>query len=152
MNRVLRASISIFRIEAALGMQYRISALSGALTSIFFGLIEVIVITVFYTYSNHQSAGIEAGLSLPQAVSYIWLAQTVYMLQGGLNADLVAKISKGDVALELCRPMPLYIHWLVRSAAGRVAPFLLRGLPVAAAGLLMPSAFRLGPPASAGGL
>ena len=42
-RRMLRAMGSIFRIQLAEGLQYRLSALSGAAISVFWCLIEITV-------------------------------------------------------------------------------------------------------------
>lgn len=151
--RTLKAVASIFRIEAASGMQYRLSALTGAATSIFYAIIETIVMRIFYMYADRYTAGLDAGMSMTQAVSYIWLAQLAFMLQNGnIDSSIADKITKGDVGIELCRPLDLYYHWFARLTASRVAPFILRGLPIVVVGLLMPEGYRLCPPASFAGL
>ena len=151
--RTLRAGLSIFRIQLISGLQYRLSALAGSTTGIFWALIEVLVMTVFYTHAERYTAGLEAGLTLSQAISYIWLGQCMWILQpSNIDGTIRAQIASGDVGLELCRPLDICAHWFARLSAMRVAPLLLRGVPVLIAGLLMPAALRLSPPASWGGL
>lgn len=146
-----RACRSLFRVRMAEGLQYRVAALSGAMVGVFWAIIECVVYTVFYTFSqdggwNHNGFGLE------QAISYVWLAQGILFFQAmSIDSDILAKINKGDVALELCRPMDLYLHWLVKSAAGRLGINWVRGLLTIVAGLLMPAGYALSRPASAGG-
>jgi ABC-2 type transport system permease protein len=144
-----RASFSIFRIKSAEGFQYRIAGLAGASTSIIYGLIEITVYSVFYHYAEHPSAGILAGLTLSQVVSYAWLAQVLFLMQPmSIDSDILNKIVSGDVGIEMCRPLDLYFHWFAKIAAGRLSPILWRGSIVLLASMLMPISYRLSPPAS----
>ncbi len=146
-----RACRSLFRVRMAEGLQYRVAALSGATVGVLWAIIECVVYTVFYTYSqnggwNHNGFGLE------QTISYIWLAQGIFVFQVmSIDSEILTKINKGDVALELCRPMDLYLHWLVKSAAGKLGTNWLRGVLTIVAGLLMPAGYALAGPASAGG-
>lgn len=149
-RRYGRAFLSLFRIKAAEGLQYRVAALAGAATSVFWCLIEITVYTVFFTYGSRAALPETAGgMTLPQMVTYAWLAQLLFLMQPmSIDGDIQRKIESGDVGIELCRPLPLYLHWLAKSAAARLTPLIWRGSAVLLAGLLMPAAYRLGPPAS----
>jgi ABC-2 type transport system permease protein len=126
-RKTLKAGLSLFRIRVAEGLQYRIAALSGATISIFWGLIEVVVLTVFFTYGNKTGDNIN-GMTLAQGISYIWLAQfMVGFLGSTIDGDLLGKITSGDIGVELCRPLDLYWHWFARTAAGKVAAVSVRG-------------------------
>lgn len=146
--RTLKACISIFRIKAAEGLQYRLAALAGASTSIFWALIEIIVYTVFYKYADAHESAITASLSLKQLISYMWLRQLLMMLQPfTIDGDILNMISRGDIGVELCRPLDLYTNWFARTAASKLSPLIWRGMPVIIFGALMPEASRLSPPA-----
>lgn len=81
-------------------------------------------------------SGIPAGLSLNQVVTYVWLAQCLFVIQPlALDSEIQAKIENGNVSLDLARPMDLYAHWFAKIAPGRLAPLCWRGLAVLAAGL-----------------
>lgn len=127
MKRVIKACLSLFRIRAIEGLQYRLAALSGATVSTFWALIEVVILIVFFKYGNNTS-GIINGLTLSQGISYIWLGQLLVMLQiPSIDGDIMSKITSGDISIELCRPLDLYWHWFARSAAGKINAFVLRG-------------------------
>jgi len=145
--RTLRACGALFKIRVAERLQYRAAALANASISIFWGIIQIVMFTVFYTYGNPDSAA----LTLVQAVSYAWLVQIMLGLIGNLNVDgdLREKIVSGDVALELCRPLNIYSHWFARAAANRVGGFSWRAGITLAAALIMPAALRLSGPESA---
>ncbi|WP_169834313.1 ABC transporter permease [Paenibacillus donghaensis] len=144
-----KACSSLFRIRMAEGLQYRVSAISGVFVSVFWGLLECILFTVFYTYSDN-GAWNNNGLTLAQTLSYVWLAQGLFVLQTmSIDSEIMGKINNGDVAVELCRPLNLYTHWFVKSSAGKLGTSWLRSLATIGAGLLMPAGYALGAPASA---
>lgn len=137
MRKTLKAGLSLFRIRAIEGFQYRLAALSGATVSTFWALIEVVILIVFFKYGNNTAENIN-GLSLSQGVSYIWLGQLLVMLQApGVDGDIMVKITNGDIGIELCRPLDLYWHWFSRSAAGKVNALIIRGGAVFVCGLVL---------------
>jgi len=138
MRRTLKAGWALFRIRAAEVLQYRVAAFSGATVSIFWVLIEVAVLTVFYKYGNTGPGGSINGMNLAQAVTCRWVGEFMVMLaHGGIDGDLLRKITSGDIGVELIRPLDLYWHWFARTAAGRVNSFLLRGGMVFAFGAVL---------------
>lgn len=146
-----RACLSLFRIRFMETLQYRIAALSGASISVFYALIEVIVYTVFFTYADSRAGGVN-GLTLAQTVSYIWIGQLLFPLQGnGVDGEILRQIINGDVGIELCRPLDLYAHWFAKSAAGKLGGFWLRAAVIMAVGILIPGAMGLSAPASFAG-
>lgn len=149
----VKAYLTIFRIKAVEGLQYRVAALAGASISVFWVFIEIIVYSVFYHHAANPSAGLMAGLNLNQLITYVWLAQFLLLMQPmNIDSDILGKIQSGDVSLELCRPLDLYHHWFAKVAAGRLIPLLWRGSVILVISLIVPRAYRLGPPASLSGL
>jgi ABC-2 type transport system permease protein len=145
----VRACLSVFRIKTAEGFQYRIAGLAGASTGIFWVLIEITVYTVFYKYADNRDAGLMAGLSLKQLISYAWLTQVLFLMQPmNIDDEIRNKINSGDVGIEMCRPIDLYFHWFAKVAASRLTPLFWRGSITMLAGMLMPLSWRLAPPAS----
>lgn len=141
--------MSIFRIKTAEGLQYRMAGLAGASTSIFWAIIEIVVYTVFYYYADARDNVSAAGLSLKQLISYVWLGQMLFVLQPfSIDGDILNMINRGDIGIEMCRPLDLYSNWFARTAASRLSPLLWRGKPVIIFALMMPEAYRLSPPAS----
>ena len=132
MRRTLKAGLSLFKIRVAEGLQYRIAGLTGATIGIFWALIELIVLTVFFTYGNNTVENLATdsinGMTLAQGVSYIWLVQIMVGFMGtNIDGDLLGKITSGDVGIELCRPLDLYWHWFARTAAGKASAVSVRG-------------------------
>lgn len=149
-RQTLRACRSLFRIRFAEGLQYRTAAISGVFISVFWALIECVVYTIFFKYS--QNTWNSNGMSLPQTISYIWLLQGLWgMLTMNIDDDILNKIKTGDIGVELCRPLDLYAHWLAKSSAGKLGIAWMRGLLTLVVGLLIPGGYGLGAPASAAG-
>jgi len=147
MRRTFRACLALFKIRVAERLQYRAAAIANSSIGIFWGLIQIVMFTVFYTYGNPDSAA----LTLPQAITYAWLVQILLGLIGinGIDGDLREKIVSGDVALELCRPLDLYSHWFARMAASRVGGFPYRAVITLAVAVFLPAALGLSAPGSA---
>lgn len=146
---MLRACFSIFRIKTAEGFQYRMAGLAGASTSIFWVLIEITVYTIFFKYANNKEAGLQAGMTLKQIISYAWLTQLLFLMQPmSIDSEILRKITSGDVAVEMCRPLDLYSHWFAKTAASRLTPMFWRGSITLLFGMIMPLSYRLSLPAS----
>lgn len=144
-----KACFSLFRIKIAESFQYRIAALAGASTSIFWVLIEIVVYTVFFTYANNKVGGAKGTLTLKQTITYAWLTEVFLGMQpNGVDNEILNKITSGDVGIELCRPLDLYFHWFSKIAASRLTPIFWRGSIVIIAGILMPASFGLSLPSS----
>ena len=150
-KKTLKEGLSLFRIRVAEGLQYRIAGISNAAIGIFWGLIEIVVLTVFYTYGNNNAGENINGLTLSQGVSYIWVAQAVIgFLNSSIDGDLLKKIISGDIGVELCRPLDLYWHWFARTAAGKVSAVSVRGVLMIIFGIVLSltgfKSIGLGPP------
>jgi ABC-2 type transport system permease protein len=152
--KLLRACRSILRIQFVSMLQFRAAAWAKMSTFVFYGFIHVVLILIFYKYGANSSAGVQAGMTSAQAVSYTWLVQVIAPIFPVMSGDneIGSKIVNGDVGIELCRPLDLYAHWFSRAAAARLAPFLMALVPVSAVAMLLPAPYRLLPPASPAGL
>jgi ABC-2 type transport system permease protein len=149
MSRTVKACFSLFRISVVESFQYRLAALSGVVTSLVWAIIEITAFFVFYRYA--ANAGGAGGLTLEQAISHVWVREMLLiLLPYGIDEELLTKITNGDVALELCRPLDLYWHWFVRSSAGKIAGFVMRGLVCFAIGFLIPGGYGARLPVSVG--
>jgi len=124
-------------------LQYRAAALAGCATQLFWGLIRVMIFEAFYFSSTAPQP-----MSFPQVKTYIWLGQSMLLLMMiGPDVDVRDMIRSGTVAYELARPVRLYWLWYSRAIAGRLAPVLLRAVPILAVAALF---FGMQPPASLG--
>lgn len=147
--RTFRACRSLFRIKMAETFSYRVSALTGAMIGVFWGILECVMYTVFFKYSSNASAG-GNGMTLSQTISYVWLAEGFLFLNlGNIDGDIMAKINSGDIGTELCRPLDLYFHWFSKTAAGKLGMGWIRCALTLTAAALMPADYALKGPASA---
>jgi len=121
-----RPYLSILGARFRVLLQYRAAAVAGFGTQLFWGLIRMMIFTGFYASTTRAQP-----MSLPQVITYVWLGQALFaMLPWSLDAEIRAMIRSGAVAYELVRPLDLYSWWYCRCLAARVAPTLLRSLPL----------------------
>ncbi len=147
----LRACFSLFRIRFIDALQYRLAALSGGSIALFWGLIECTVYIVFFTHSD-GAAPVVGGMTLAMVVSYAWIGQAlVPLVMGGISGEILQMITKGDVGVELIRPLSLYWHWFARTMAGRLGGLPYRAVVTLAVAAVLPGAYRLSGPASGAG-
>ncbi|OGO05627.1 MAG: ABC transporter permease [Chloroflexi bacterium RBG_13_56_8] len=123
---MLKAQRAIFSAAFRTNLQYRVAALAGIGTQLFWGFIRVMIFEAFY-----RSTSTPQPISYPQVVTYVWLSQaTLLLLPMRANPEIQAMIRSGTVAYELLRPVDLYALWYSRSLASRTAPVLLRAAPI----------------------
>ena len=147
MSKTARACWSLFKIRVAEGFQYRMAALSGVVTSFVWAVVEVAAFTVFFKYADN--AGFAGGLTLEQTVSHVWVRELLlFMMPYSIDNDILAKITNGDVAVEMCRPLDLYWHWFTKGAAGKVVVCVFRCLVCFLLGFLLPGGYGARPPVS----
>lgn len=113
-------------------LQYRLAAVAGLLTQVFWGVMLIMIYTAFY-----QSSGASHPLELAEVVSYVWLGQMMLNLQPWM-LDLESRriVASGQIAYELLRPVRVYWFWYWRALAIRGAPTLLRAFPMFVIALL----------------
>jgi ABC-2 type transport system permease protein len=63
------------------------------------------------------------------------------------DGELMAGITSGYVAYELCRPYDLFNFWYTRIIALRLSNVILRCLPIMTVTFFLPAAYRMSPPA-----
>ncbi len=138
---------AIIRLRFMLLVQYRVAALAGMATQFMWGLVMIMVLEAFYLSTSQPQP-----LSFAQAVGYTWLGQAMLgMLPWNGDGDIQELIRSGNVAYELCRPVDLYNQWYARAIALRVAPTLLRAVPLFAVSIfLLPERYSLALPTLGG--
>lgn len=140
----MRGLMSIFKVRFNLQLQYRAAAYAGVFCQVFFGFVMVMMYEAFY------SGGItDLPMTLTQTVTYIWLGQGLLgLLPWNGDREVQGTIRNGDVAYELVRPMNLYWFWYFKIMAQRLAPTLLRSVPLfLIAVFIMPDMLRMSGPA-----
>lgn len=107
-------------------LQYRAAAIAGITTQIFWGLIRMMIFTAFYDSSTRPQP-----MNRADMITYVWLGQAMLgLLPWNFDADVRNMLKSGAVAYELVRPLDLYGHWYCRALAQRIAPTLMRSLPI----------------------
>lgn len=137
----MRAYAAIMSARFRMLLQYRAAAIAGFATQLFWGFIRVMIFEAFY-----RSTTAPQPMGFDQVVTYVWLGQAMLMLlPASADTDVRIMIRTGTVAYEMLRPLDLYALWYSRAVAARLAPTLLRALPMfVLAGLF----FGLRPPPS----
>lgn len=141
----MRGLISLFKLRFMLNLQYRAAALAGVFTQIFFGLVMVMIYDAFF-----EQATATMPMTLGQTITYIWLGQGLLaLIPWNGDREVQGLIRNGDVAYELVRPMALYDYWYFKIMAQRIAPTLLRSIPLFLfVNLLMPDIYKMVGPAT----
>ncbi len=122
----MRAYCAIFKARTAALFQYRLAALAGMSTQVFWGIVKVMILQAFYAQSTQPEP-----ISLSQAMVFVWLGQALLgLLPWNIDKELESQIKTGHVAYELVRPIHLYWLWFFRSIALRIVPTAMRSLPI----------------------
>lgn len=126
MSAALRPYLSVAAARFRTLLQYRAAAIAGFGTQLFWGLLRVAIFTAFYKSTTRTQP-----ISLQDMVSYLWLAQAMFALaMWNVDTDVRGMIRSGTVAYEMLRPLDLYGLWYSRALAARIAPTLLRAIPM----------------------
>ena len=131
----VRAYTAIFAARLKMLLQYRAAAWAGVGTQLFFGAALVAMRQAFY----HSSAT-PPPLPEAQMITYSWLVQAFFALSpftSNPDPEVRSMMRDGTVAYELARPLDLYTLWFTRNAANRVAPTILRCLPIFVIGMAL---------------
>ncbi len=137
----MKAYVAVLSAQMRILLQYRAAALANIGTQLVFGFIHIMVFEAFYKSSPGAHP-----MTYREVVNYVWLSQAMIALQPwGVNLEIREFVRSGTLAYELLRPVNLYNFWFSRGIAQRIAPTLLRAVPLfAITGLF----FGLEPPPS----
>ncbi|MEN9935571.1 MAG: hypothetical protein RLZZ387_2150 [Chloroflexota bacterium] len=103
---------------------YRTAYLAGLITNAFFGAVLSFVYLAVYGASD----GPVAGFSVRDAVSYVWITQSLISVGAGWASwELADTIRSGDVVTDMSRPWSFYGYWLSKSLGERAFNLLVRG-------------------------
>jgi len=128
----MSAYLAILSARFRMLLQYRAAALAGMGTQLFWGLIRVMIFEAFYRSSTAAQP-----MTFPEVVNYVWLGQAMFaMLPWRIDVEIRTMVRSGTVVYELVRPLDLYNLWYSRGIASRVAPTLLRSVPLFCAAFL----------------
>ena len=106
-------------------LQYRAAAAAGFGCQLFWGLIRMMIFSAFL------ESGAPSPMSREHVIAYIWLGQAfLLLLPFRTDSELEQMIRSGNISSELLRPVDLYWFWFSRGIANRVAPTMLRSIPM----------------------
>lgn len=143
----MRALISIFKVRFQLFLQYRMAAIAGMFTQFFFGFVMIMIFEAFFKSTTNIMP-----MTFRQTVSYIWLGQSLLgLIPWNGDSEMQTMIRNGDFAYELVRPLNIWNYWYYRMLAQRLAPTLLKAIPLIIIVTFLPEPYSLRSPVSVEG-
>ena len=133
----------IFRMEFKGELQYRAKAISGVITQVFWGFLQI------FLYRAFLSSGSVDGFSIAQMASYIWLGQAFVAMRFIVSDHkLIKNIVNGNICYNFVRPINLYNQWYSAGLGQKIAAVLLRFPWIVILAAFLPSGYSLGAPVS----
>jgi ABC-2 type transport system permease protein len=131
-----RPYLAAFAGRFQLMLQYRAAALAGFVTQCWWGSIKIMIYAAFF----HAQVAARSPISLPQAITYTWLAQAFFILTPWAgDPDVAAKVRTGAVGYDRLRPLDAYAWWYANAAAWMTARAIPRaGLMFLLTALIFP--------------
>lgn len=131
----MRSYLALFQMRFIRGLQYRTAALAGIFTQFFWGFMHIMIFEAFYTSSSATQP-----INFHQLVNMLWLQQAflAFIMLWFRDNEIINQIIKGDIAIELLRPIKLYEFWYSRLLAQRSSSAMLRFLPILIVAFLLP--------------
>lgn len=140
----MRTFSSILKMNLKQQFQYRTAALSGTLTQLFFGFMQISLFTAFLVQG-------QTDFSIPQMATYIWLQQifyTLYKYYDCCKFEISEKIVNGDISYQLIRPMPIYDYWYQNVFSKSLGQMIIRAIPLMFIVIWIPAGYGLMLPVS----
>ena len=136
--------ISYFKTRLVAGLQYKVAAIAGIATQVFWGILYCFVYQAFYSNTSISD------ISFSELITYVWLNQAFIRLIyiNTKDVDILESIIDGTVAYELVRPYHLYNWWYLKLLAGKLSSCALRFLPIIILGFILPAPYNLSLPFS----
>ena len=144
----MKSYLSYFRLRFITNLQYRMEAVAGICTQMFFALIFIMIYLAFY-----ESGG-DTPMKWQELVNYLWLQQAFFALVYPFDREneLLSMIKNGNLAYELIRPQDFYFKWYIKMLSKRLVAVLLRFIPLLILANILPYPFHLSIPYSVGNL
>ena len=131
--------LSYFKLRFITNLQYRMEAVAGICTQLFFALVYIMIYLAYY-----ESGG-NPPLEWQELVNYLWLQQAFFALIYPFDreTELLNTIKNGNLAYELVRPQDFYFKWYIKMLSKRLVTILLRFMPLLILATLLPYPFHL---------
>lgn len=131
-----------FKLCINKALQYRVSYILSVITSIFWGLMSVFIISTFYGTGNELT-------NLKEAVSYVWLGRMFSMLLAPLaTINIGDMVLDGSIAFELSKPVNCYRYWCSKILSERLSKMCFSAPIVLVVSVCLPDGINLHAPAS----
>lgn len=132
----MKSYLSLFKIKLIANLQYRLAAITGIATQVFFGLIIIMVYIAFYKSNPNQ----DVPMNLHNIISYLWLVQIFFSITyyAEYIREIGNKILNGDVCYELVRPQNVYFRWFTQIISIKFSFILIKALPMVLLLMLIP--------------
>jgi len=114
---------------------YRAANLAGLATNVFFGIMRNYLFIALYAGAG---ATVQAGWTVADAVTFVWVAQAIIMpifIWGWW--DIALTIRSGDVVSDLSKPFDYYSFWLAQDVGRAVFHLFFRAVPTLFIGVLL---------------
>jgi viologen exporter family transport system permease protein len=112
---------------------YRGATVAGVFTNCFFGLLRGAVLLALL--AGRPSIG---GYDARDALTYVWLGQALLMVSYLWGwSELGARIARGDIVVDLGRPIDLQGYWLASDLGRAAYHAVFRGIPPLLLGALL---------------
>lgn len=109
-------------------IQYKGAAIAGVATQFAWGFMYIML------YMAFLKDGTKMEYTINQMCSYIWLQQAFLRMfnlwSSGLDNDILEECQKGDISVELIRPVSLYNIWHARTFGKKIAMVTVRAIPI----------------------
>ncbi len=142
----MKSYINYFKLRLLNNFQYRVAALAGISTQLFFGFVYIMVYLALY----ESNTSVNPPMNLQTIVNYLWLQQSFFALTYPYvkDHDLLDMIKNGNLAYELIRPQNFYLKFYIKLIANRLVATFLRSIPIIVIGLLLPEPYKFTMPSS----
>lgn len=131
----MRLYLEVGRRSFQRHLSYRVATLAGLFTNAVFGIFISSVYIAFYRSGDRTMV---AGFTVPQILTFVWIAQSLLMLVYLWNWwEIALAVQSGDVVSDLMKPMDFQTYWLSRDLGRAACHWLTRFAPTFALGVLV---------------
>jgi ABC-2 type transport system permease protein len=141
----VRLYLEVARRSFRRHLAYRAATLGGLIANSVFG---VLIASVYRALYGGGDAGSVAGFTLREALTFVWIGQSLLMVVYMWGWwEVAAAVQTGDVVADLMKPFDYLGYWLSRDLGRAACHVLTRGVPTLTIGALL---FDLALPGSVG--
>lgn len=136
----MKTLLCIIRLKIKNTYQFRIASLSGVITQLLWGMLQIILFKAFYE-ANPNAFPIEFNA----LVAYVWFQQAFFSMLGlwNWNYEIFQKIKNGNIAYDLTKPINLQFYWFSMDIGDRISRTILKTPIIIVIALILPEPFRL---------